>query len=59
MIDCFFEDVMEVDVDVILDGEMVVVVGIMEYIEEVGVYFGDLVCFIFLYSLFGLIVDEI
>lgn len=33
LLDCFFDDVIEVDVDVICDGECVVIGGIMEYIE--------------------------
>lgn len=51
LLDCFFDDVVEVDVDVICDGEMVLIGGIMEYIEQVGVYFGDFVCFLLVYML--------
>lgn len=50
--DCYLFDVIEVDVDVLCDGENVYVVGIMEYIEEVGVYFGDSVCVLLFYILF-------
>lgn len=48
LIDKFLNNVVEVDVDVIVDSiGWVVIGGIMEYIEEVGIYFGDFVCFIF------------
>lgn len=33
----------EIEVDVICDGEIVIILGIMEYIECVGVYSGDLI----------------
>lgn len=51
LLDYFFDDVVEVDVDVICDGEMVLIGGIMEYIEQVGVYFGDFVCLLLVYIL--------
>lgn len=50
-VDCFFEDVVEIDVDVLCDGVEVYIGGIMEYIEEVGIYFGDLVCVLLLVML--------
>lgn len=53
LIDKFLENVIEVDVDFFIDSIGKVVIGsIMEYIEEVGIYFGDFVCFIFYISFF-------
>ena len=46
LIDKFLEDAVEVDVDAISDGEMTVVGGIMEHIEEAGVHSGDSACVI-------------
>lgn len=42
LIDCYMVG-KEIEVDVIFDGENVFILGIMEYIECVGVYFGDLI----------------
>ncbi|WP_028841512.1 carbamoyl-phosphate synthase large subunit [Thermodesulfobacterium hveragerdense] len=44
LIDKFLEDAIEIDVDAISDGEMVVVAGIMEHIEEAGIHSGDSAC---------------
>jgi carbamoyl-phosphate synthase large subunit len=41
LIDEFLEDAMEVDVDLIGDGETFVIGGIMEHIEEAGIHSGD------------------
>ncbi|MCX7926880.1 MAG: carbamoyl-phosphate synthase large subunit [Candidatus Omnitrophica bacterium] len=41
LIDKFLEDAIEVDVDVIGDGETFVIGGIMEHIEEAGIHSGD------------------
>ena len=41
MIDKFLEDAIEVDVDLIGDGETFVIGGIMEHIEEAGIHSGD------------------
>ncbi|MDD5454311.1 MAG: carbamoyl-phosphate synthase large subunit [Candidatus Ratteibacteria bacterium] len=41
LIDKFLEDAIEVDVDAIADGEMCVIGGIMEHIEEAGIHSGD------------------
>lgn len=57
-IDKFLEKVVELDVDVICDKKEVYIVGILQYIEEVGIYLGDLVCFIF-FILRVEILDEI
>lgn len=44
LIDQFLEDAVEVDVDAISDGEMTVVGGIMEHIEQAGIHSGDSAC---------------
>ena len=41
LIDRYIEDAVEVDVDMISDGETSVIGGIMEHIEEAGVHSGD------------------
>ncbi|UNB80428.1 hypothetical protein MJK72_04875 [Klebsiella pneumoniae] len=40
-LDRFLDDAIEVDVDAICDGEMVLIGGIMEHIEQAGVHSGD------------------
>jgi carbamoyl-phosphate synthase large subunit len=59
LIDRFLEDATEVDVDAIADGELAIVAGIMEHIEEAGVHSGDSACAIPPYSLPGPVVEEI
>jgi carbamoyl-phosphate synthase large subunit len=44
LIDKFLEDAMEIDVDAISDGQITVVGGIMEHIEEAGIHSGDSAC---------------
>ena len=44
LIDQYLRDAIEVDVDVICDGEEVFIAGIMEHIEEAGVHSGDSAC---------------
>jgi carbamoyl-phosphate synthase large subunit len=41
LVDKFIEDAVEVDVDMIADGETFVIGGILEHIEEAGVHSGD------------------
>jgi carbamoyl-phosphate synthase large subunit len=41
LIDKFLEDAVEVDVDMIADGETCVIGGILEHIEEAGIHSGD------------------
>ena len=41
LVDKFLEDAIEVDVDMISDGETSVIGGILEHIEEAGVHSGD------------------
>ena len=44
LVDKFLEDAIEMDVDAISDGKMVVIGGIMEHIEEAGIHSGDSAC---------------
>jgi len=44
LVDKYLEDAVEIDVDAISDGKLVVVAGIMEHIEEAGVHSGDSAC---------------
>jgi carbamoyl-phosphate synthase large subunit len=59
LIDRYLRDAIEVDVDVIADGDDVVVAGILQHIEEAGVHSGDSACSLPPYSLPKEIVDEI
>jgi len=51
LVDWFLDDVIEIDVDVLFDGDELYFGVVMEYIEEVGIYFGDLVCVLLLVML--------
>ena len=51
LVDKFLEGAIEIDVDAIADGELVVIGGIMEHIEEAGVHSGDSACVLPPYSL--------
>ncbi len=44
LIDRYLSDAIEVDVDVVCDGETAFVGGVMEHIEEAGVHSGDSAC---------------
>ncbi|HXC37371.1 MAG TPA: carbamoyl-phosphate synthase large subunit, partial [Burkholderiales bacterium] len=44
LLDRFLNDAIEVDVDAVSDGKLVVVAGIMEHIEQAGVHSGDSAC---------------
>jgi len=59
LIDKFLDHAIEVDVDVISDGEQVVVGGIMEHIEMAGVHSGDSACALPPWSLGEDVCDEI
>ena len=59
LIDKFLEDAIEVDVDAVGDGELVIVGGVMEHIEEAGVHSGDSACAIPPFSLPASVIDEI
>ena len=59
LIDKFLEDAIEVDVDAVSDGELTVIGGIMEHIEEAGVHSGDSACALPPHSLPVATIDEI
>ncbi|NLW49504.1 MAG: carbamoyl-phosphate synthase large subunit [Candidatus Brocadiaceae bacterium] len=46
LVDKFLEDAIEVDVDAVSDGRMVVIGALMEHIEEAGIHSGDSACVI-------------
>ncbi|MDP2940904.1 MAG: carbamoyl-phosphate synthase large subunit [Candidatus Omnitrophota bacterium] len=59
LIDKFLEDAIEVDVDLIGDGEDFVVGGIMEHIEEAGIHSGDSAMSLPTYTLSPAILEKI
>ncbi len=44
LLDRFLEDAFEADVDAVSDGEMVLIGGVMQHIEEAGIHSGDSAC---------------
>ncbi|OCG05238.1 carbamoyl-phosphate synthase large subunit [Gilliamella sp. wkB112] len=44
LLDHFLDDAIEIDIDVIADGEHIVIGGIMEHIEQAGIHSGDSAC---------------
>jgi carbamoyl-phosphate synthase large subunit len=44
LIDQFLRDAIEVDVDVVADGQQAIIGGVMEHIEEAGIHSGDSAC---------------
>ncbi|HDN86264.1 MAG TPA: carbamoyl-phosphate synthase large subunit [Candidatus Omnitrophica bacterium] len=59
LIDKFLEDAIEVDVDLIGDGENFVIGGILEHIEEAGIHSGDSAMCLPPFSLSKEIIDKI
>lgn len=59
LVDRFLEDATEVDVDCIADGEMCVIGGIMEHIEQAGIHSGDSACVIPSFSLSPKVLETI
>jgi carbamoyl-phosphate synthase large subunit len=59
LLDRFLDDAIEVDVDALSDGEMVVIGSIMQHIEQAGVHSGDSACSLPPYSLSETIQDQI
>ena len=51
LIDKFLEDASEVDVDAMADGELTIIGGIMQHVEQAGVHSGDSACALPPYSL--------
>jgi carbamoyl-phosphate synthase large subunit len=44
LVDCFLDHALEIDVDILTDGQDVWVAGLMEQIEEAGIHSGDSAC---------------
>lgn len=59
LIDKFLEDAIEVDVDAVADGEMCIVAGMMEHVEEAGIHSGDSACVLPPHTLSSYIIEEI
>ncbi len=59
LLDRFLDDAIEVDIDVISDGQQVIVGGLMEHIEEAGVHSGDSACSLPPYRLSATVAEEI
>jgi carbamoyl-phosphate synthase large subunit len=59
LIDKFLKDAVEVDVDAISDGEVTIIGGIMEHIEEAGIHSGDSACVLPPHSLSSEMIEEI
>ncbi|MGF1475388.1 MAG: carbamoyl-phosphate synthase large subunit [Geminicoccaceae bacterium] len=59
LLDRYLENAIEVDVDVLADGERVEVAGIMEHIEQAGIHSGDSACSLPAYSLSPPVLDDI
>jgi carbamoyl-phosphate synthase large subunit len=59
LIDKFLERAIEVDVDVIYDGEEMFIGGIMEHIEEAGIHSGDSACVIPPFTLSKKVIETI
>ena len=59
LLDKFLNDAIEVDIDLLSDGEEVYVAGIMEHIEEAGIHSGDSGCSLPPYTLSNDIVAEL
>ena len=59
LIDKFLEDATEVDVDALSDGQLTIVGGVMEHVEEAGVHSGDSACALPPFSLPRSTIDEI
>ncbi len=58
LVDQYLRDAIECDVDVLCDGEQVVIAGVMQHIEEAGVHSGDSACTLPPYSLPADIIAE-
>ncbi len=59
LIDKFLQDATEVDVDAISDGEVTIIGGVMEHIEEAGIHSGDSACVIPPHTLDDKLIKEI
>ncbi|MDD5199501.1 MAG: carbamoyl-phosphate synthase large subunit [Terrimicrobiaceae bacterium] len=59
LVDRFLEDATEVDVDCLSDGEICVIGGVMEHIEQAGIHSGDSACVIPSFSLSAPVLETI
>jgi len=59
LLDRFLNCAIELDVDALVDGESVVMGGIMEHIEEAGVHSGDSACCLPPHSISEAIIEEV
>lgn len=59
LLDHFLDRAIEIDVDVISDGEQVVIGGIMQHIEQAGIHSGDSACSLPTYSLSKKVLEDI
>ncbi len=59
LIDKYLEDAIEIDVDAVSDGEVVVIGGVMEHIEEAGIHSGDSACSLPPHSLSHQVIERI
>ncbi len=59
LLDRFLDDAIELDVDAVCDGDLVVIGGVMEHIEQAGIHSGDSACSLPPYSIPMHIQDEI
>ncbi|MBM08750.1 MAG: carbamoyl phosphate synthase large subunit [Magnetovibrio sp.] len=59
LLDSYLENAIEVDVDILADGNKVFIAGIMQHIEEAGVHSGDSACSLPPYSLPDGVIAEI
>ena len=58
LLDSFLDHAIEVDIDVVCDGNDIVIGGIMEHIEQAGIHSGDSACSLPPHSLPGGVLDE-
>ena len=58
LLDSFLDHAIEVDIDLISDGEDIVIGGIMEHIEQAGIHSGDSACSLPPYTLSEEVLDE-
>ncbi len=59
LVDKFLEDAIEVDVDLVADGQEAVIGGILEHVEEAGVHSGDAAMVLPAHTLPAAVLDEI
>jgi carbamoyl-phosphate synthase large subunit len=58
LLDCFLNAAIEIDIDAVCDGEIVVIGAIMQHIEQAGVHSGDSACSFPPYNLPADVQDE-